>query len=487
MALSFMSGCGGINKKGELTVLIRMMPAQQRFFREQIVKEFEKEYKCRVNLATFNNEWDIERMLKLDAGKKVPEIGLVKTPFEITRVLVEKGFMSRLSDVVDSAQVSADLAEYHPLAAGLGIINSEAYYIPRKLETRIMFYRKSKVADAVAKFEAHKARISTELKQRNGYGLPKDYVFENDPAEWDFYDIYVAGSIWANEEYNGVKVGRIAHRGARYGGTALTLVDRALQIGADQKDILTLNGDKTTEMYLWENQMIKSGMYNPGMWQDPWKGSDIYNGIKDGKVFLSFLQQIDCFLVHGWEEDPGMPTYLPDMNDMGLCMMPKAVSFTMQKGGKPQYEGSRKISIGGWWWGIPKTSPNAKLAYDFARFVASKENQARECSRFGMIPVRKDIMGNMSMVFEHGWVGEIFKVSTDQVTANMGDSDITTVPLVKQYSAVAQNMVEAWYKLCVEYDESAEGRLDFSSMKMLLGGDFAVKQKEILGSDYPQQ
>jgi len=486
-ALALMAGCvGGQRKGGVLTVLIRMMPAQQRFFRDEIVREFEKKYHCKVNIATFNNEWDIERMLKLDAGKKVAEIGLVKTPFEMTHVLVEKGYMRKLKDIVDSTQVAADLAEYHPLAMALGMVDGEPYYIPRKLETRIMFYRKSKVAEAVEKFAHHKDRINAELKKRNGYGLPKGYVLEADPNEWDFYDLYVVGAIWANEEYNGVKVGRLAHRGARYGGTALTLVDCALQLGADKNDILRLNGDKTTEMYLWENMLIKSGAYNPGMWQDPWKGANIYNGIKDGKVFCAYLQQIDCFLVHGWEEDPAMPTYLPDVNDMGLCMVPKAVSFTMGSNGTPAFEGDRRISVGGWWWGIPSTSPNAKLAYAFARFVTNKENQARECSRFGMIPVRKDILGNLPQVFDQGWVGDIFKTSIDQISLQFDSQNVVTVPLVKQYSQVAQNMVEAWYKLCVEYDEAKEGRMNFAAMKMRLASDFVPKQKEIMGDDYPE-
>ena len=64
-------GCAQQGGQAEqLTVLVRMMPAQQRFFREKIVKKFEKLHKCKINIATFNNEWDIERMLKLEAGKK---------------------------------------------------------------------------------------------------------------------------------------------------------------------------------------------------------------------------------------------------------------------------------------------------------------------------------------------------------------------------------------------------------------------------------
>ncbi|GAG14525.1 unnamed protein product, partial [marine sediment metagenome] len=126
--------------KEEITVLMRMMPAQDRYFRTNVLAVFEKQHNCRINVAWFNNQWDIERLLKLDAKKRNPEIALVKTPFEMTRVLANKGLMKTLHEVVDSTQVTQDMAEYHQLASGLGFVYGKPYYFPRKLETRILFY-----------------------------------------------------------------------------------------------------------------------------------------------------------------------------------------------------------------------------------------------------------------------------------------------------------------------------------------------------------
>ncbi|MBD3346693.1 MAG: extracellular solute-binding protein [Chitinivibrionales bacterium] len=477
-ATMFMVGCGP--RKGEtptMTVLLRMMPAQERFLREEILPEFERENNCKINIATFDNEWDIERLLKLESGKKNPEICVVKTPFEMTRVLASKGLMEDLRKIKDSAIVMQNMAEYHQLASGLGYVNSVPYYLPRKLETRVLFYRKSMVNDAVSKFETHKHRINKELNSLNGFGLPAGYTLEENPRDWDFYDLYTVGSIWANEEYNGVKMARMAHRGAKYGGTALFLMDRALQLGATKDEILDLTSDKCAETFLWENVLVKKGIYNFSMWQDKWKGSDIYNGIKDGKVFLAYLQQIDLFNVHGWEDDPGMPGYMADPEDMGFVVVPKALSFALDKNGHPLYEGSREISTGGWWWGIPETSPHKELAYSFIRFMTSKEIQAKESSKFGMIPVRKDILMNLPNVFEEGWVGDIFKVSVEQIKIN----ELTTVPLIRQYSQLAQLYVDAWYTLSVEYDAQEEGAMDLSTMKMRLASDFADRQDKLLG------
>jgi hypothetical protein len=103
-----------------------------------------------------------------------------------------------------------------------------------------------------------------------------------------------------------------------------------------------------------------------------------------------------------------------------------------------------------------------------------------------MIPVRKDLLTNLPQVFDEGWVGEIFKVSAEQIKAQLMEEELTTVPLVKQYAQIGQNYVDAWYSLCVEYDEQKDGLMNFSTMKMRLGSDFLEKQQAILGEDNPQ-
>jgi ABC-type glycerol-3-phosphate transport system substrate-binding protein len=177
-----------------------------------------------------------------------------------------------------------------------------------------------------------------------------------------------------------------------------------------------------------------------------------------------------------------MSSYLPQEDDMGLSVVPKAVSFELDSAGKPAFEGTRSISTGGWWWGIPKTAPDAKLAYKLARFITSREMQAKECSRFGMVPVRKDILNKLPQVFDQGWVGDLFRISVDQIALN----ELTTVPLVKTYAELSQNFIDAWYGLCVEYKEADGEPMNFSTMKMRLASDYLDKQKEVLGGDYPQ-
>ncbi len=348
----------------------------------------------------------------------------------------------------------------------------------------MLFYRKSKVADACQKFESHKTRITEELKALNGVGLPAGYVLETDPALWDVFDLYVTGSIWANETYNGTKTGRIALRGARYNGTSQNVIDRAYTLGATQDEIRTLKGAAVEETFYWEQAFIKNGIYNPGSWEDPWRGSHIYNAIKDGKAFLAYVQQIDLFNIHGWPEDPGMPSYLEDPEDMGVSVIPQGVSLTLGAEGKPTIEGTRKVSTGGWWWGIPTAAPKAQLAYELSLFIANQTNNAKESAQFGMIPVRKDLLDNLSNVFEEGWVGQIYKVSVDQISTQLADSVITIVPIDKEYPKLSDNIIDSWYDIGVG---TVKNNVPVGKVEVvkLLDSKYRVKAKEILGDRYP--
>jgi len=56
----------------------------------------------------------------------------------------------------------------------LTTIDGQLYYYPRKFETRILVYLKSKVKDAVFSWGIMREEIDSVLKLHNGYGLPAD-------------------------------------------------------------------------------------------------------------------------------------------------------------------------------------------------------------------------------------------------------------------------------------------------------------------------
>ncbi|MGB2696629.1 MAG: extracellular solute-binding protein, partial [Candidatus Zixiibacteriota bacterium] len=329
--------CAEKKEKKEMTVLIRMMDIQDLWFR-QTIEEFEKQNQVKLNVVTFDQIQDVKGMIELEIKTGEKKIGLVKTAREMVYPLVKGNLMLPLQEIVDSSQLQKDLADYLDLAVKGGEIEGKVYYIPRKLETYLLFYLKSRLQDAQKNWEKHKSEIEKILKQVNDFGLPKGYELETDPVDWDFYDLAVLGYYWAYTPYEDLKISRIAHRGKRYAGTVNEMATRIFQMGGDEEDLLKMNTDPVIDFFQWESFFIENGFYHPSMWEKGWSGGDIWRAISEGQVFLAYMHQIDLFFLHGGS-DPTMMGYLSDPEDMWIAVIPKGISLGLDQEGNPQREG----------------------------------------------------------------------------------------------------------------------------------------------------
>lgn len=468
--LSVLSGCA---PKQPMTVLIKMMAIQEEYFKTKIVPAFEEKYKCKITVVHYEDMWDVSNLIK-----KYEKVGLVKTPFEITKELVDKGDILALNDFLLAPDMNNVKNDYFLLS--LGTTNGKLYYLPRKFECRMLVYLKSKVLDAVNHWTDYKDSLDIALKVYNGFGLPYKYELEPDPNQWDYYDVFVAGYYWAHTPYKGRTAARIAHRAQKYPGTALRLVDRCYQLNATPDDVLKMNTDPVVDAFLWEALYIKEGLLVQKSWEEGWAGAGTWSAFKSGDAFLSFMTQIDCFFLHG-TGTKDMPGFLADPNDMGVAVMPKGVSMELDERGNYLRVGKRSITTGGWWWGIPKTTPNPKLSYELGRWITNTDNQVDECSNFGMVPVRKDILGDISLMFGGGWVTNVFNAAFAQLVENR----YTTIPLTPKYGDVGKNYIEAWYDMCVGQGCVVGGKLSREEVKRILTQKYVPIQKEILGKEYP--
>jgi ABC-type glycerol-3-phosphate transport system substrate-binding protein len=460
-------------------LVVRMMEMQDRWFRENIIPPFEKKYNAKVTVVSFDKFWDLEVMLRLERDRGRHTIGLVKTPLEMTRPL--RGFMTPYDSIMGKGRLRRLRSQYNSHALRLGTIGGKLYYLPRKLETRIMVYLKSKAAEAVRGWKGFKPAIDSALRRDNGFGLPAGYRLEADPNRWDYYDIFVVSYYWANTPYYGIKLPRMAHRGKKYGGTVVGLVDRIFQMGGASRDVLRMSSDPVIDMFVWEAIYRKNGLYNPGMWQDPWSGGGIWNAMKDGKVFLAMMHQIDSFFIHGGTH-PQMQGYLADPNDMGVALMPRGVSFALNRRGRPVRRGSRKAGTAGWWWGIPRSAPHPELSLELAKWITSYKNHFAECRVFGMMPVRRDILGNLKRAFPGDWMANVFDISIKQIGINGN----TTVPLLPEYSSVGKIYLDAWYNIVVRENYGRGGRIERDYIRKRLHGFYVPKIKGILRDSYPE-
>jgi len=464
----FVAGCAAPRHS---KILVQMIKAQEEYFGSEIIRGFDKENNAVTQVVHYDNTGEIKNELV----KYPRQVSLVKIPFDKSQSLVHDNQLLPL----DSFLTEEELKEFRQtfLLTSLGESSGKQYLIPRKYETRIMVYCKSKVADALAVWRTYRDSVSNELRKMNGYGLPATYILEDDPNKWDFYDVYVVGWIWAHTPYNGKFKGRIAHRGKRYSGTSQRIIDRIFECKGDSSQVLTMKGDAVTDALTWE-AMYAVSVYNKRMWEEAWSGTDIWKGFRDGEVFLAFMTQLDCFFIHGTGQD-GLDGYLKDPADMGVATMPQGCSATLDKNGTVEREGCKAVTTGGWWWGIPFDSPNPRFSYQLARYITSTKSQLKDCSRFGMIPVRKDILSDMSMLFGEGWITEIYETSFKQLMHNGS----AVLPANSNIDKIGNLYLDAWYDIVVGRNWSDRGAFpQWDYIHKILETKYVPQAARILGN-----
>jgi len=102
IVLMFLGSFGSAAEQKEFTLVIRMMDSQDKWFKENIVPQFEEKYNVKLKVISFDTMWDIEKMLKMEKDSGKFTIGLVKTPLEMTRVLTAPGkdFLQPYDDIM---------------------------------------------------------------------------------------------------------------------------------------------------------------------------------------------------------------------------------------------------------------------------------------------------------------------------------------------------------------------------------------------------
>lgn len=463
-----MSSC---RPPAKFRLLISMIDAQEEYFKSEVIPPFEDAENADIEVVHYGSVDSIPGALEMNRGK----VALVKVPFGKSWSLVRHGLIKPLDSFLWKQELN-DFGKTYMLTS-LGSRDGKQYYVPRKFETRIMVYLKSRVADAVAVWRAQRAAIESTLKKFNGVGLPATYVLEDDPEKWDYYDVFVVGWIWANNSYGGRTMARVAHRGKRYSGTSLRVIDRVYQCGGDSAAVVGMKGDAVSDAFHWEAVYAAANIYNPRMWKEEWSGAGVWQGFSDGDVFLSFMTQLDCFFIHGTGRD-GLKGYLGDPEDMAVASMPAGCSFELTPEGDLVRLGTKSITTGGWWWGIPSDAPDPLVSYRLARHITNTENQIQGCSRFGMIPVRRDILSDMKMLFGGGWVTAVYDASFRQLMHNK----YTVVPGHLQFDEISRAYLDAWFDIVVDRNWAQDKLIpDREYIGNVLAGTYVPRVRKLIG------
>ena len=421
-----------------ITLLLKMIPEQETWFTKNIIRPFEKNQGITINIKHFQDYNDLDSMLKADSS-----IDVIKVPMERAETFRDRGYITPISSIADSSTLKTIVNDF--ILPPLAIADNELYYVPRKLETRIMVYRVSKVQEALKKYKIYLPQLRKSLKQFNGREFPLDYSLKPDPNQWDYLDLLVLGYTWARMDSTNSNPGKIGLRGKNYPGTFLTMMDRAFQFGAIRGEIPHLKSKPVTEVFTWECVYAKFKAYNTSMFTNAWTGVDLWKALGKEEIYLSFLTQLDCFFLIGTGEN-NIRGFVKNPDDVDFAVMPMAVSIT----GEDFLLANRNISTGGWFWAIDHESKSKPLALKLILEMTSEDNQKKEFEAFGVLSARKTLMQeNEDEFYLKRWRNRMLQTSIKQVNLNR----FTVVPTYADMEKLQDKYYNVLFELCTRTNQ----------------------------------
>jgi ABC-type glycerol-3-phosphate transport system substrate-binding protein len=202
-----------------------------------------------------------------------------------------------------------------------------------------------------------------------------------------------------------------------------------------------MNTPAVRDVFKWEAAYFNAGLYAPEMTaKGPgWSGSDIWEGFKKGKVFLSFMTQLDCFMLRGTKGKYALPGYIDDKSDLAVSLMPRATSLSDDLA----FNLRSSITTGGWLWGISSKCRNPQEAYRLIRHLTSREVQMAELENFGILPVRQDLLTGTKIALSEPWKQEVYVTSLKQLKANR----YTVLPQSENVKAAQEKYIDIMQKI----------------------------------------
>ncbi len=445
--------------------LLTQIPKEHVLFLQERLKPFEKENRVKVEITTYRDPSEIEQWLS--KGDSTPD--LVDLPSESFLPLQHTGALSALDALLkkeDEAKWQHDF-----FLSDLSRVGGKRFLLPHFIETRILVYSKSRVVDAASKWVLQKEEINTVLRHYNGSGLPIDYQLEDDPGKWDFYDLFVAGWYWKSHESLGFRRGRLACPGIEGSEATLALWDLGLRFGADSVSLAQMTGKEVHQLFQWQGALVREGLCHSATLPNG-TGNSLLELFRAGEIFVAETYPRMAWRIHG-NGGVGLNGVLSEPSDLGFSPLPKGENPLMpsQANGTQEKNSTAGVATRIWWLAIPMRGKSKDLALKLAEQLIETKFQIDECAGFGLIPARKDLLTDLSLLYGDDWMVEGFQAAIKQMLMNRS----TLGPRKSEYSKISQLYFEA-------YQQMVSGRRASTSEEIgqLLEQTFSPRAREIL-------
>jgi len=426
----------------DYVVLVPFDEPEEAWFRARIA-DFAEKHHVRLTTRAYANEDELERLVRAETLERKRRVLVALAPRAALAPLSEDDLVLPTDDVRGTPRARALAAAMAPEAiAPAAARGGGLRFVPASISTPLLFYSRARVAEAVAGWESDRARIDAALRRAGGSGLPQQYRLEADPNDWDTFDIAVLAAWWADRPYDGLRGPRIAH--AAIGDAAtVDLATRAFSQGVTAADLLDLDAVQLRDALAWESVFFAAGWYHPGMMKQNWEPNGLLSAAAQGQVFLGWLDMPRLFRLHGTGA-PGLEGVLKDPADLGVARVPRGVSLDLAKS-LPARGGDSRAALDGSWWTVPRTTPDAPLAFELVELLSGREFQADWARAFGRLPARRDLLAELDLLFETDWQFTIARIAKKQAL-DRGRTQPGTI----RWRNNGRALVAAWREMCVE-------------------------------------
>jgi len=425
------------------TVLVGM-DAHETAWLSHALKQYADRHHANLRFVSYRDAAQFDSLLAADRAARTHKIVLAETPLERMAALADSNAVIPLRELKGVGDLGVLLADFTAESVGPTRVAGRVCFLPSRVTTLCLAYSSARVADAVAHGEEMRSLVEGWLRQANGTGLPADFHLEADPADWDSYDLLLVAAYWANQPFIDGTAPRVAHAAAPSNALGFDLAARSFSMGADVDQVLALDGFGVRDALAWESLWFEHGLYANDMVAARWTPDDIAREMAAGRIWLATLEPSAVLRLHGLAADSASAVPMaPRAADIALSRLPRGVSLELRNR-FPERAGDPWSARGGSWWGVPRTSPDPKLAIGLVRAMTTPEFQAEAMRTLGWMPTRKDLVDGL---------GNIFTVKDEYELARQAVRQLypfgRPLPNSARWPAASAALARAWEDACV--------------------------------------
>ncbi len=334
--------CGGTEK--QFTIWIGGSPEEINFW-ETIVKEFEDEYHCDLQLVrqpTYSDQRRQALVVSLEAAQPNPDLFFMDVIW--INQFVKSGWLEPLESFAEKDSFSTNQF-FSKTIRQADSYNNTLYALPVFIDVALLYYRK-------------------DLLDKYGYAGP--------PKTWQQL---LEMSIRIQEEERKTNRGfnGFVWQGAQYEGLICTFLEFSASMGGGiaQGDSININTTDNIKALEFMRNLIRKYNVSP---------ENTYTEMKEEEVRRTF-QRGNALFERNW-------TYAWQLHQTENSDVKGKTGITLL----PHSPGDSSVSaLGGWHIGISKYSDMKDKAREFVKFVTSFRIQKEMLMRIGWNPGRKDV------------------------------------------------------------------------------------------------